>query len=617
MSITTNTFLANMGVARRRLIEHLRDILSNKKHGALMLGLFAVLITLPTLNAGMLGDDFLFRDIFSGFRQVAHPGALFGLYTFSDGVMAHNLPIREQGLVPWWVTENARMMFWRPISELTHWVDYHFWPDAPWAAHLQTVLWYGLLVNLLARLYSRLDPNPVRAHFSALIFAVAPTHMLAIVWVAARNQLIAACFIVLCIMAHHAWRQGGHVGHRLLAFALFCLGLASAEAGIASAAYLVAYAVCMERDRPLHERVLSVLPYLVVVVAWRVQYNHWGYGTSGLGGYIDPGRDPERFLRAVALRLPALLLAGTTGVTSTLINSLHHSQKVFYALGAAAALGGMYWLTRGMGLWRSPVLRFLGLGAVLALVPVCAAETNDRLLLNAEIGLSAILGTVVARLANQHRHEWLQAGLGAARRLAQGLTVVHLVIFPILMLAVTLTVGRITMVASHDEPMSIPNVPVASGKHLVLLDPPNALFVGYFQSARRYHGYESGQSLHALASSRNVVTMKVIDPYTIVLSGTKVFGDEVSRDLVVHPFQLGETVDAGPFVTRVLHIGPDGLADEVRFRFKQRLDDASLMFLRWGDDGYETYVMPPVGSEVKMGPGSLKKMVMHRLKAGL
>jgi hypothetical protein len=577
---------------------------------------FAMLLMLPTLTVGLLGDDFLFRELLRTSGMQAHPGALFGLFTFSDGLPEHNRHMRDIGLFPWWAAENAKMNFWRPLSELTHWLDFALWPSWPVLMHVHSVAWYGLLVFLLGRLYKQIDPNPMRAHVSMLVFAVSTMHMLAVVWLAARNQLISACFIVLCLSLHHRWRQGGSTPLRWGAVLCFGLGLASAEAGLAALAYVVAYACFMDGGRSLKDRVGSVLPYLVLMVVWRHQYNAWGYGSAELGGYIDPGSDPGRFAHALALRLPTLLIAALTGVTSTVLPALPPVLKPFYATAAVAALAGMWLVSLRLGIWQSKALRFLAFGALLALVPVCAAEPNDRLLLNAELGLSAVLGTVFVKALAGSGSGW-SGGRKGTRVLVWGLMLVHLVVFPVASVAMSVAMSRITAVASYDEPMSLPDVPAASGKRMVLINPPKAVFVGYYQTVRRFHGVESGLSLQALVSGEQQLTLQVIDPYRIVLKASKGFGDEVTRDLSKLPMRVGDKVDTAAFQASVLSAKPDGRADVVEMRFKARLDDPSLAFFVWTDRGYVAYTMPAPGSaEVPFAPVSVKKMMARRFGVG-
>jgi len=583
------------------------------KAGVWWVTLLAVLLVLPTMQVGLMGDDFLFREIFNGRNPGVHPGAWFGLFTFTDGLADHNQALRAQGLLPWWVADHARMSFWRPLSELTHWVDHLLWPDAPALMHLQSIAWYGLLVFLLARFYRQLDPSPVRANLGALVFSVSAAHLLAVIWVAARNQLIAACMILLCLSAHHAWRSQGQRKERFWAWLWFACALCAAEAGIAAMAYLAAYAMFMDRGRSLSDRALSLLPYLLAVVIWRHQYNQWGYGSAELGGYIDPGQDPARFLHAMMLRLPSLLLAAVAGLSSTALQFFPTGWRPAYALMATAALGCMFWLTWAMGVWRSHALRFLAAGAVLALVPVCAAEVNDRLLLNAELGLSAVLGTLFVRLLSPSGAQAWPVTHKGGRRLVIGLAVVHLVVFPVIFLVTTLTVGRVVAVASHDEPMTLPDVPASSGQHMVLINPPSALFTGYFPATRRFHGVESGASMQSLVSGDQMLSLQVLDPYTIRIEASRGFGDAVSRDWERHPSQVGESRDAGSFVAKVERVKADGHPDVVRMRFKERLDDPLTRFYIWSDDRYVPFVMPQVNAApLALGPGSVKKLIRRR-----
>ncbi|MDO9235481.1 MAG: hypothetical protein Q7U28_05520 [Aquabacterium sp.] len=274
--------------------------------------------------------------------------------------------------------------------------------------HLHTVLWYGLLVWLLERLYRMFDPDTVRSNVATLIFAVSSQHLLTVTWLAARNHLIAGCFILLTIMCFHLWRQGKGSRYGVLALLTSALGLMCAEAGIASFAYLGAYALVYESDKPWAPRLKALLPFVITVVIWRVTYTHLGYGSSGSGGYIDPASDPVRFAQTLLLRIPTLLYASSAGAAVVL-----------------SMLVGQYF-----GLWSTRLARFYGVGALLALIPVCAALPNDRLLLNAEFGLSALLAMLFVQVLPRRR---LYTGklATAAKLLVAVLMTVHLLVYPL------------------------------------------------------------------------------------------------------------------------------------------------------------------------------------------
>jgi hypothetical protein len=580
------------------------------------ISVLAMVLMLPTLSVGLLGDDFLFRELIQQPSGRPHPGALFGLYDFADGVAVHTQHARDIGLYPWWVADDARMNFWRPLSELTHWLDFTLWPHWPALMHLHSVAWYGLLVFLLGRLYRDLDPNPTRASVSTLVFAVSTMHLLSVAWLAARNQLIAACFILLCLSLHHAWRRKGDAASRWGAWLCFGLGLLSAEAGLAAMAYLLAYALFMDRGRSGRDRAMSLLPYLLMVLVWRHQYSAWGYGSAGSGGYIDPGRDTWRFAEAMALRLPTLLLAALTGLSSTVLQSFPTALKPVYAL---AATVGLLWMGRvswRLGIWRSDALKFLVTGALLSLVPVCAAEPNDRLLLNAELGLSAVLGTLFAKGLAVSFRSWGQ-GIRGARALMLALMVVHLIVFPAATVAMASSLSRITSVPSYDEPMSLPDVSAASGRHVLLLNPPKAVFVGYYQTVRRFHGLENGLSMQALASGDQNLVLEVMGGHRLRIHASKGFGEDLTRDLLRQPLRVAEEVDAGVFRAKVLSVKPDGRGETVELTFDRPLNDPSLAFFIWSDNGYVPFQVPEAGSlPMHFQPSTVRKLIARRFGMG-
>ncbi|MFQ5494211.1 MAG: hypothetical protein ACE5EX_02420, partial [Phycisphaerae bacterium] len=85
------------------------------------------------------------------------------------------------------------------------------------------------------------------------------------------------------------------------------MSLLSAEGGVATTAYLFAYALCLERGT-WQAKLRSLWPYAAVVVVWRMLWVRLGYGVSGVGGYVDPLAEPLRFLHALIDRAPIYLL---------------------------------------------------------------------------------------------------------------------------------------------------------------------------------------------------------------------------------------------------------------------------------------------------------------------
>ena len=114
----------------------------------------------------------------------------------------------------------------------------------------------------------------------------------------------AAAFGVAAVLLHDRARRQGSLPARVLAPLMLALALMSGEAGVSGFAYLFAYAVAFD-PAPLRARALSLVPFLPVLVAWRVMSRSLDFGVHGSGFYVDPAEAPLQFLATFPGRLLA------------------------------------------------------------------------------------------------------------------------------------------------------------------------------------------------------------------------------------------------------------------------------------------------------------------------
>jgi hypothetical protein len=134
-----------------------------------------------------------------------------------------------------------RTVFFRPIASLSRAFDWLVLGEHPWAMHLHSVLWYGLLVAVAAALYRRLLGSTWAAGLAALLYAVDDAHGVPVGWLANRNGLCAAVFGLLAVGAYAHGRERGSRPAAWLAHAALAASLLSAEAGLAAFLYMGAY----------------------------------------------------------------------------------------------------------------------------------------------------------------------------------------------------------------------------------------------------------------------------------------------------------------------------------------------------------------------------------------
>ena len=96
----------------------------------------------------------------------------------------------------------------RPLSALTHWVDYQLWPNVAWMHHTHSFIWLTITLWAFKRLLITVQTPTTDMAFAILLFAVEDAHALAAGWIANRSILLCACFALLSPTAHIRWRKG-------------------------------------------------------------------------------------------------------------------------------------------------------------------------------------------------------------------------------------------------------------------------------------------------------------------------------------------------------------------------------------------------------------------------
>jgi hypothetical protein len=590
---------------RRRLLQRPRPAL---------LAALAALLALPALWTGLQLDDYQHRAVLHQHAGAAGVAAAMDLFVFLDGDAARTRALIAHGAMPWWTLPTARVAFWRPLSALTHWLDYQLWPEMPALMHAHSLLWLAGLVAAAALLFRRIMGDAPAAGLAAALYALDAAHGFGAAWLANRNALCAALFGVLALLAHQRWRQGGGRAAAWRSCLWLACGLLSAEAAVATLAYLAAYALCLEAGG-WRARLLSLAPALLVVCAWRALYRALGYGSWGTA-YIDPLLEPLRYAAALAERAPLLLAAQWSLLPAEAAPLLPASLGPPLWIGAAALVGLLGWALAPL-LRRDKLARFWALGMLLALLPPCAALPANRLLFFVGLGAFGLL----ARFARsgEGRQATGDAGLDArlrgsphaprsssfatrARRLVRrGLLLIHLLLAPLLL---PLAAGGPALLG--DAGAALRALPHGiAGRSLVVVAAPSVFSLSPIDVARGEAGLPLPASTLLLAPNVGGVALRRLDRRTLEARPARGFLD--SYDAVFrarwHPLREGETIRVAGAMVTVGELTADGRPASAVFRFDAPLDNEGLVWLVWRGGRYEAFALPAEGESVWVEPG--------------
>ncbi len=356
----------------------------------LLVALLAILFALPALGVGWAADDYFHRIILledPRYRELL--GGPWEMFRFFRGDPVRTGREIDLGVFPWWTDPTIKAEFLQVLTVLTHRLDYALWPSSPVLMHAHSLLWLGAAVGAAAVFYRRILGAAWVAGVAALLFALDDARGATVGFLANRNALVAATFGISALIAHDHWRRARAGYSAVLAPLLLAAALFSKEEGIGTCAYLAAYGLFADPSGRWRG-CLALVPYAVVVVAWRTVRDSWGFGVRNVGFYLDPLTDAVGYTSALPVRVPVLLLGQWSPLPAEVSALLGPARRTGLAVAAV-----LFLVIVGSAilplLSRDRMARFFAAGMLLAALPVCATLPMDRLLTFVGLGASGLL----------------------------------------------------------------------------------------------------------------------------------------------------------------------------------------------------------------------------------
>jgi hypothetical protein len=550
---------------------------------------------MPSLWNGLVLDDWWHRRmILEGTGMMGNPKHALDLFSFFADDPVLRAQLIEEGVWPWWGSGRVHVQFFRPITALTHQLDYAVWPDQPVLMHLHSLVWHAALVVAATALLRRLL-EPHIAGLAALMYALCDGHALATSWLASRSAVVAAFCSVLALIAHDRWRRDGWKLGAWLAPLLFIVSLGAAELAIGALGYLLIHALTFDRRRPW-----VLVPYLAIAVAWQLAYRALGYGASGVGIYSDPGGDPLGFVVDLTTRAPVLLFSGFIAPLADGWPFMTRTLGLWTAGGAAlgsAALAVLAW--RALAKDRSA--RLLLFGSCIALVPAAAVVPSDRVLMLFGVGAAGALATFISRA------ELDESKL--VRGVALALLVRHTLGGAILTPTRSL-VPRVFARSIEAASQSAPDDPALAGETLVIVNAPHVFYSNMLPLVRSQLGGTLPARLRVLGTTTRPVSIERPSAGELRLRVEGGYldrpGDELSWSRS-YPRSAGFTLELSDMRFEVLQATADGRPEEIAVKFGS--GPRPLRWITWSAGGYRAFELPPVGGSLRLEPiGALEAL---------
>ncbi|MFB3896118.1 MAG: hypothetical protein ACE14V_07440 [bacterium] len=562
-----------------------------------------IILTLPSLGIGLLFDDYVQRELILGkYHKSPEIPSIYGMFTMLDGNPVRTKAIMDAGDIPWWTYLGLRSTFLRPITELTHGLDYQLWPNAPWLMHLQSLLWFGAIIWIITLLYRRIIKVKWIAGLAAFLFAIDRAHGMPVAWIANRNVLLCMFFGGLTLLAHDKWRKDGWQPGAILGPLSLALGLLAGEASLAVAAYLIAYLLFIDQDK-IKSRIIGILPYAVIIIIWGISYHLLGYGTYGMGAYLDPSRETSAFIRAIIERAPILLLGQFAEPPPDLYGAdvyklFPHGELIIWLVAVLVLV--IISLILLPLFKKDNVVRFWTVGMLLSIIPVCATFPSNRLLFFVSIGAFGIIAQFFAAWldtpkSNLPRKSITTKSMGIV---AIFFIIIHLILSPIVLPINTVSFALYHKVYISDPALSMPFDEKIKNKTVVILNPPSAFWGMMATKVRDYYQQPNPARIYALASGILPLTLTRIDNQTFDIENNlglmQLTFDQVLRG-PSQPMHVGEQIVLPGMTVEVRAIADGWQPATARFKFPVPLDNPEVLLLVWKNGKYVPYTPPAIG----------------------
>lgn len=344
----------------------------------------------PALAMPFAVDDYAQEAMLDGTWPLRR--ASWDLYNFTDGSRSDVRTLASHGLLPWWSHPELEFRFLRPLSSLLRALDHRVFGTSAVGPHVHSFAWWALCCIACALLFHRVLPKRA-APLAVALFAVDGSHSLPVGWLANRSFLVCTAFGLLGLWRLHVFRESASRRDAVIAALLFGASLAGGEYALTIIAYAAAHTLVAKGHGVGRKE--SALVWIVPLAIWLLIFKLGGFGANHSDAYLDPLRRTVAFATHAPERLAAHIGDLWFGVGADEAAPLELSPTMA-RLGATALLVAIAALLRA----SKPVpetLRWLALGAVLALIPVLPSFGAARLQLGAQVGVAAIIAVFAVR----------------------------------------------------------------------------------------------------------------------------------------------------------------------------------------------------------------------------
>jgi len=358
-------------------------------HSALLIFIVFLMYT-HTFDAGFMFDDYAQQEMLKLISRGEREVNIFNFVTTPEEATYYT----QMTAVPWWTNTSWRIRYFRPVASVSHLIDYTLWKSNPLPYHVHNVVLYAVLAVLLYVLYAAFFRHAWAAFCGALIFTLEPCHYMTVRWIASRNDIICAVFLVASLIFYLRFFEKRRPLPGLFFILSYILALCTKEISFIFPVLILIHDLIRFKNlkAALTGQWKVYLLLFIINVSYFLFYQANGYGSYWYGERLL--RDyPIDFFKATGLYLAALFYGGVlASVGPDFVTRYWYVLVLQFSV--AAYITYRIWKERD----RFPEISLFIVWMVLPLPFIVVPPINDRLLLIPSIGYAYLAALAIFML---------------------------------------------------------------------------------------------------------------------------------------------------------------------------------------------------------------------------
>lgn len=218
----------------------------------LIITLLVLIIYFPTFSGGFILDD---NPLIKNNPYLEKFRSLTSYLSQEDGITDRS----DSG--------NYHTGYYRPLINLTYWLDYKFWGMKAPGFRTTNVVLHLLSCFVLLKLLVILVNSRQAAFWCTIIFAVHPVNTESVSWIASRNNILVTLFVLSSLYFYiTGWERHKYISMIFSAF-FFILSVLSKEFGLMLLPLFFIYQrLLSKKRRTVFQELNSYLPFVIVAI---------------------------------------------------------------------------------------------------------------------------------------------------------------------------------------------------------------------------------------------------------------------------------------------------------------------------------------------------------------